>query len=186
MNQQAVMTPMGAWAESRLKSLGKNDVVRFDSQVGSGFGKNIANWTSRTMAYPTNVLHMSTECGNKKHSAAFPYSLPEWFIKLFTNEGDRVLDPFMGSGTTLQVARDLGRHSIGIDILDEYCQMAREKLLEGQMVLMQESAGYETTPKRATEGLRRTTDSGVSSKASGKTKKAKIKRNSKAQEPVSI
>ena len=180
------MVPMGDWAESRLKSLGKNDVVRFDSRVGSGFGKNIANWASRTMAYPTNVLHMPTECGNKKHSAAFPYALPEWFIKLFTNEGDWVLDPFMGSGTTLQVARDLGRHSIGIDTLDEYCRMAREKLLKGQMVLMQEGAVYETTAKRATKGVRRTADTGVSPKASGKTKKAKDKRSSKAEEPVSI
>lgn len=186
MNQEAVMVPMGDWAESRLKTLGKNDVVRFDSQVGSGFGKNIANWASRTMAYPTNVLHMPTECGNKKHSAAFPYDLPAWFIKLFTDEGDWVLDPFMGSGTTLKVARDLGRHSIGIDILDEYCQMSREILLKGQMVLMQERAKYETNVKRATKSLRRTTDSGVSSKASGKTKKTKAKRSSKTQEPISI
>ena len=47
MNQDAVMVPMGKWAETRLKSLGKNDVIRFDSQVGSGFGKNIANWLNR-------------------------------------------------------------------------------------------------------------------------------------------
>src|SRR5260363_206968 len=49
-----------------LKCLGKNDVVRFDSKVGSGFGKNIANWVRRSMAYPTNVLHLATECGNRK------------------------------------------------------------------------------------------------------------------------
>src|SRR5260364_132469 len=60
MNQDAVMIPMGDWAGSRLKSLGKNDVVRFDSKVGSGFGKNIANWVRRSMAYPTNVLHLAT------------------------------------------------------------------------------------------------------------------------------
>jgi hypothetical protein len=61
MNQEAVMVPMGDWAKTRLKALGKNDVVRFDSQVGSGFGKNIANWLKRDMAFPTNVLHLSQE-----------------------------------------------------------------------------------------------------------------------------
>ncbi|MBE6336746.1 MAG: site-specific DNA-methyltransferase [Lentimicrobiaceae bacterium] len=67
---------------------------------------------SQEMAYPTNVLHLATECNNKNHSAAFPSSLPEWFIKLFTQEGDVVLDPFMGSGTTNIVAQRMGRDSI--------------------------------------------------------------------------
>lgn len=128
MNQEAVMVPMGDWAKTRLKSLGSNDVVRFDSQVGSGFGKNIANWLQRSWAYPTNVLHLPTECGNKNHSAAFPRALPEWFIRLFTDEGDWVLDPFVGSGTTLEAAALLGRNSVGIDILAEYCEMARRKV----------------------------------------------------------
>ena len=128
MNQEAVMVPMGDWAKTRLKALGKNDVVRFDSQVGSGFGKNIANWLERDKAYPTNVLHLATECGNKSHSAAFPPALPEWFIKLFTDEGDRVLDPFVGSGTTSAVALQLGRHSVGIELMREYVELAQEQV----------------------------------------------------------
>lgn len=127
MNQEAVMVPMGDWADARLKALGKNDVVRFDSQVGSGFGKNIANWLGREKAYPTNVLHLATECSNKNHSAAFPEALPEWFIKLFTDEGDIVLDPFVGSGTTCTVAQRMRRNSVGIEILAEYCQLAEEE-----------------------------------------------------------
>ncbi|HKE05590.1 MAG TPA: site-specific DNA-methyltransferase [Blastocatellia bacterium] len=125
MFQDEVRIPMGKWAESRLKSLGKNDVVRFDSQVGSGFGKNISNWLNRDLAYPTNVLHLATESGNKRHSAAFPLALPEWFIKLFTEPGDWVLDPYMGSGTTCEAANKLRRNSIGIDIAPEYCELAR-------------------------------------------------------------
>lgn len=125
MRQGAVMVPMGAWAETRLRSLGVNDVVRFDSQVGSGFGKNIARWRGRDRAYPTNVLHLATECGNKRHSAAFPAALPEWFIKLFTDPGDRVLDPFAGSGTTCAAARGLGRRSVGIEQRADYCAVAR-------------------------------------------------------------
>ncbi|HEX3358217.1 MAG TPA: site-specific DNA-methyltransferase [Tepidisphaeraceae bacterium] len=128
MNQEAVMVPMGDWANARLKSLGANDVVRFDSQVKSGFGKNIANWVGRSMAYPSNVLHLATECGNKNHSAAFPKALPNWFIRLFTDPGDVVLDPFVGSGTTCVAARELGRSSVGIDVKSEYCRAAREQL----------------------------------------------------------
>ena len=137
MNQEAVMVPMGDWADARLKSLGKNDVVRFDSQVGSGFGKNITNWIGRDKAYPSNVLHLATECGNKSHSAAFPEALPEWFIKLFTNEGDLVLDPFVGSGTTSTVAQKLRRNSVGIEILAEYCGLAEEQIEVGDYQLFE-------------------------------------------------
>lgn len=145
MNQEAVMVPMGDWAGSRLKSLSKNDVVRYDSQVGSGFGKNIANWLERPMAYPTNVLHLATECGNKNHSAAFPQNLPEWFIKLFSNPGDTVLDPFVGSGTTLKAAHELGRNGIGIDLSAEYCDMARQATGK-QLALMEEPVIYGQKP----------------------------------------
>ena len=124
MYQEAVMVPTGDWAKTRLKKLGENDIRRFNSQAGSGFGKNIANWVGREMAYPTNVLHMATECGNKNHSAAFPKELPSWFIKLFTEEADVVLDPFMGSGTTCIAAYELGRNYIGIELKEDYYQSA--------------------------------------------------------------
>jgi site-specific DNA-methyltransferase (adenine-specific) len=124
MYQEAVMVPTGDWAKSRLRKLSDNDRTRFNSQVGSGFGKNIANWVGREMAYPTNVLHLATECGNKNHSAAFPKELPSWFIKLFTEEDDVVLDPFMGSGTTCVAAYESGRDYIGIEKNDEYFQLA--------------------------------------------------------------
>lgn len=120
------MVPMGSWAETRLKNLGKNDVKRFDSQVKSGFGKNISNWVGRTKAYPSNVLYLATETGNRSHSATFPKALPEWFIKLFTNEHDWVLDPFVGSGTTCEVALKLNRNSVGIDVLQEYVELAQK------------------------------------------------------------
>lgn len=137
MNQEAVMVPMGDWKDKRLKSLGKNDIIRFDSQVGSGFGKNIANWKDRDMAFPSNVLHFATECGNKSHSAAFPKALPEWFIKLFTDPGDWVLDPFSGSGTTSIVSQDLGRNSVGIDIIEDYAQLAREEIINSPISLFE-------------------------------------------------
>ena len=128
MYQDEVMVPMGDWAEKRLKKLSKTDQTRDTSKVGSGFGKNVSNWLDRKMAYPTNVLHLATETGNRNHSAVFPKTLPEWFIKLFTKENDWVLDPFAGSGTTCKVAHGLYRNSAGIEILLEYYQVAKENI----------------------------------------------------------
>ncbi|ELY4315816.1 site-specific DNA-methyltransferase [Cronobacter sakazakii] len=128
MYQEEVMVPMGDWKNSRLKNMSDTDKKRDESKVGSGFGKKIENWVARDLAYPTNVLHMATECGNRSHSAAFPESLPEWFIKLFTTEGDTVLDPFSGSGTTLKVAKAMKRNAIGIEILDEYCEITANRV----------------------------------------------------------
>lgn len=86
------------------------------------------------MAYPSNVLHMATECGNKNHSAAFPEALPEWFIKLFTKEGDVVLDPFAGSGTSLLVADRLSRNAVGFELLGEHCSVAKDRIgLQGNI-----------------------------------------------------
>ncbi|MBB1126561.1 DNA-methyltransferase [Thiospirillum jenense] len=136
MYQEAVMVPMGDWATGRLKHLSNTDQLRDTSRVGSGFGKKVSNWLTRTQAYPTNVLHLATECSNKQHSAAFPEALPEWFIQLFTQEQDTVLDPFMGSGTTLIVAHRMKRHTIGIDIVPEYCEMVRKKLNETELYLI--------------------------------------------------
>ncbi len=130
MYQESVMVPMGDWAKSRLKKLSETDKQRDNSKVGSGFGKNIANWLERSMAYPTNVLHLSTECSNRNHSATFPKSLPSWFIKLFTKQGDIVLDPFLGSGTTCVAAKELGRNYIGIEIKEEYCNLAISNIMQ--------------------------------------------------------
>jgi DNA modification methylase len=135
MYQESVMVPMGDWAKSRLRKLSLTDQIRDNSKVGSGFGKNISNWVDRDMAYPSNVLHLTTECSNKSHSAAFPEELPEWFIKLFTQSGDVVLDPFMGSGTTIQVANRMGRHSIGVDIMEEYYTMVKNSVEPEKLVL---------------------------------------------------
>ena len=128
MYQDRVMVPMGDWAKSRLKNLSEEDKRRHESGAQSGLGRRVANWVGREMAYPTNVLHLPTESSNRNHSAAFPYALPEWFIKLFTNEEDLVLDPFIGSGTTAIAAKRQARHFIGIEVSEEYWNLAQEAI----------------------------------------------------------
>lgn len=151
MYQEEVMVPMGDWAEKRLKKLSETDKVRDPSRVGSGFGKKIANWIGREKAYPSNVLHLATETKNRNHSAVFPEGLPEWFIKLFTKRGDRVLDPFMGSGTTIFVANRLGRNGIGIEILPEYFKVVQQNLLPDNETRLSQLALLEGKGKYATD-----------------------------------
>jgi site-specific DNA-methyltransferase (adenine-specific)/site-specific DNA-methyltransferase (cytosine-N4-specific) len=148
MYQERVMVRVGDWAQTRLKNLSETDKKRDNSKVGSGFGKNVSNWLNREKVYPTNVLLLATECNNKSHSAAFPDALPEWFIKLFTNEGDTVLDPFMGSGTTVVVARRMGRNAIGIEIVPEYFEMVESKLQPFKFTLFDKREFYESSKLR--------------------------------------
>ena len=128
MYQDAVRVPVGDWAISRLKNLSDTDMRRDNSKVGSGFGKNVSSWVGRDTVYPNNVLTLATESSNKKHSAVYPVGLPSWFIQLFTQPGDVVLDPFLGSGTTCVAAMRLNRQSYGIELLEEYVELAKERV----------------------------------------------------------
>lgn len=67
----------------------------------------------------------------EKDIAAFPNELPYRAIKLFSYKGEIVLDPFAGSGTTMKVARDLGRNSIGIEIKKSLVSIIKEKMAFG-------------------------------------------------------
>ena len=128
MRQDSVKVPIGDWSKSRLKKLSKNDKIRLESKTNSGFGKKLDNWVDRKEVYPTNVLYLANETAYRGHPATFPLSLPTWFIKLFTDENDIVLDPFAGSGTTLLAAKNLNRFGMGVDISLQYCNLMKERL----------------------------------------------------------
>ena len=59
---------------------------------------------------------------------AYPEEIPARAIAAVTDPEDLVLDPFMGSGTTLRAAKDLGRRAIGIEIEEKYCEIAAKRL----------------------------------------------------------
>jgi site-specific DNA-methyltransferase (adenine-specific) len=63
------------------------------------------------------------------HPAPFPVELPRRCIKLFSYVDDIVLDPFMGSGTTLIAAKQNNRRAIGIDVDSEYCELAKNRII---------------------------------------------------------
>lgn len=64
----------------------------------------------------------------KDHPCPKPLALLKWLVSVGCPDGGTVLDPFMGSGTTLQAAKDLGRKAIGVEIEEKYCEIAAKRL----------------------------------------------------------
>lgn len=116
MNQDAVQVPIAESTKKRISRLTEKDRQINYSVTGSGFSQNFKALLGKEFVNPTNVLHHAAVTHDTGHSAAFPEWLPEFFIKLFTDEWDVVLDPFCGSGTTYRVADRLRRWPIGIEL----------------------------------------------------------------------
>lgn len=70
-----------------------------------------------------------------EHPCPKPLRLMAWLVGELTEQGQTVIDPFMGSGTTLRAAKDLGRKAIGIEIEERYCGIAVQRLAQGVLSL---------------------------------------------------
>lgn len=99
--------------------------------VGSRTVRNvtIAEYGIRTNIWQYDV-GMATNDDTTKHPAPFPEDLARDHILSWSNEGDTVLDPFNGSGTTIKMARECGRKGIGIEINQEYCDISVARLAQ--------------------------------------------------------
>jgi site-specific DNA-methyltransferase (adenine-specific) len=152
MYQEAVKVPIGDWAAKRFKSMSEDDFIRRVSKNNSHLGRNVSNWLNKKKVFPhnvivfeeehrlylSNVVEAATESSSlKNHSAVFPIELPTWFIHLFTKEGDVVLDPFMGSGSTAVAALLNNRNYLGTEILPEYIKEAKKNLDEVETEIFQ-------------------------------------------------
>ena len=67
-----------------------------------------------------------------KHSAPFPEALPSKIVSYYSYEGDVVYDPFLGSGTTAKVAKEMNRKYIGSEINEDYFKIAQKRLAQTQ------------------------------------------------------
>lgn len=85
-----------------------------------------------TVWIASRILHNHPE--NFGHETQKPQRLIEKMIRISSNQGETILDPFMGSGTTLRAAKDLGRKAIGIEIEQKYCDIAIERLRQGVLI----------------------------------------------------
>ena len=96
----------------------------------NGSGMNMSKRYVSDMVRPSNVIMLPTDTTNHEHPASFPLALPTFFIKLMTEHGDTVFDPFMGGGTTLLAAKNEGRYWMGCDKVDKYVRIAKRRLSE--------------------------------------------------------
>ena len=111
------------WLESekRRKNKGSHNVT-------NGSGMNMSVRFSSDMVRPSNVLTLPIDTTNHQHPATFPVSLPEFFIKLLTDEGDVIYDPFAGSGSSLVAAKKTDRLFLGSEIVPEYVLISIKRI----------------------------------------------------------
>jgi DNA modification methylase len=109
----------GAMFGARKRKGGTREAM---SDVQGQPGKSVpGEYIAAGMAYPGNRLpSFSGSHEATGHTAAFPVGLPEWFVRAYTDEGDAVYDPFMGSGSTLLAADRRARRGYGMEISPAY------------------------------------------------------------------
>jgi DNA modification methylase len=91
----------------------KGDVIRINGSLGVGFQR------SRD---------------ERQHTCPKPLNVMWQVVSRFSLDADTIIDPFMGSGTTLRAAKDLGRKAIGIEIEERYCEVAAKRMSQGVLL----------------------------------------------------
>lgn len=77
---------------------------------------------------PTGIIDVAPGDGDNGHPCPKPLRWMRWLVQKASLQNELVLDPFMGSGTTLRAAKDLGRRCVGVEICEKYCEIATKRL----------------------------------------------------------
>lgn len=109
------------WRAGRRRQSGEIKEAR--QQQRHEIGRRFNIWP-----YQVGLNQISSDNNSHAHPAIFPESLARDHIISWSNEGDLVCDPFLGSGTTAKMAQQLGRRFIGCEISEEYCRIAVDRL----------------------------------------------------------
>jgi len=103
---------------------------RYDEAFGTFLSDAETAWMSKGHGvYCCRDLSNNAIANERVHPTQKPVSLMRWCLNFFP-DADLILDPFMGSGTTLRAAKDLGRRAIGIEIEERYCEIAVKRLAQ--------------------------------------------------------
>ncbi len=118
--------PNSVLEKSTSKWVGNNERRK---NMTNGSGMNMSRRiTWKELVRPSNVITMPASSLNIQHPAVYPIGLPDFFIRLMTKEGDVVVDPFLGSGTTALAAVKLGRQFLGTERNEEYVRLAESRI----------------------------------------------------------
>ena len=122
----------------------EKSIKRMEKPIKKRFARSVKNnveykdWSPNVKgALPSSLIKIGSESKkiSDKHFAVYPIKLAEYFIKGSTKEGDVVLDPFVGTGTTGLASIKNNRRFIGCDISEEYCKIAKQRMsTEGNLL----------------------------------------------------
>lgn len=115
--------------------LGKNTFREKSGGLAERKSVIISDLGMRGNVWKMNTTGQENPCKAIKHPATFPYKLAHDHIVSWSDPGDLIVDPFLGSGTTLRAAKDLGRKAIGIEISEEYCEEAAREMQQEVLAL---------------------------------------------------
>lgn len=91
--------------------------------------------TVRMFSHLWDGYRRSSEVGFHVHPTQKPVALFKWILNRWTQPGDLILDPYMGSGPIAQACHEMGRRYIGVEIVEEYCKVAVNRLAQGVLAL---------------------------------------------------
>ena len=106
-------------------------------QKATGRRPILPNRSRRGRVWSYNIGYGVSDNGFTRafeHPAVFPYKLASDLINAYSNEGDLVIDPMCGSGTTLQAAQFLKRRAVGIDVNPDYCELSKVRVAQDVLV----------------------------------------------------
>ena len=119
--------PQGLTPCNKLTSTGNSGKGNSENYGGVREGKYLQTQTG----YPTQVLEFAS-VGKTQHPTQKPVALMEYLIRTYTNVGDTVLDFTIGSGTTAVASVNTGRKFVGIEMNEEYCEIAKQRIIESE------------------------------------------------------
>jgi DNA modification methylase len=143
LTERIVIASKGRFDRAQSVKQRESDGLPFENEIDA----------DEFMAATLDVWDIPPESARRvQHPAPFPVELPERLIHLYTYRNDLVLDPFMGSGSSLVAAAKLGRRYAGYDLDPSYVEIARERVARAlEPAIVPEPSGVKTRPRRSTK-----------------------------------